>query len=169
MPPPLHVLTFLVAYLRCGLRAELVREILPMVWLNRVPGQPAILEGFLNVRGSILPVVRMAALFDVQSQPDVEPHIIVMESLDGHTSAHRGSLALLVDATEDVLTLDPGDLRPISGQDSVNKCAEAEFSYAGNQFTLLDGGRLLLAEEMLRIADLQQQIERRTSGLRTVL
>lgn len=160
MDSPLHLLTFRVAQLRCGIRVERVREILPLPWLTRAPGQPAILEGFLNLRGSVLPVVSAAALFDLPAPAVVEPHIVVL-------GANETTLGLLVDATEDVLTIASSDLHPLSAQHSLNQCAEAEFDANGDEFILLASDRLILAEETRRIADLQNRIERRLTSLET--
>ena len=58
----LRVCVFELAGQSFGLPLESVREIVPMAALSRPPSMPSILEGFLNLRGTALPVLRIAAL-----------------------------------------------------------------------------------------------------------
>jgi len=155
---PIPILTFRVERFHCGIRTSRVREIVPMAATTKAPGQPSILEGFLNLRGWMLPVVRLGALFDLPFAAGPYTPVIVSE--------FRGSqLGLLVDGVEDVLAISDSDFRSVSGAHTVNECAEAEFTADGQEIILLDCERLFLAEENRRIGEMQGQIQRR---LRTI-
>src|SRR5262245_5514632 len=62
------VVLFDVAGQQFGLLVVFVREILPMATLSRPPALPSILEGFLNLEGMAIPVVRMDILFGLAKQ-----------------------------------------------------------------------------------------------------
>ena len=158
MPGHFSVLTFRVAQFHCGLRTDHVREIIPIALTIKAPGQPSILHGFLNLRGAMLPVIRLAALFDLPFTPGAYSPIVI-------THARDISIGLLVDAVDDVLSIDSGDLRPVTAQHSVNECAEAEFAAEDHNVILLDSDRLLLSEESRRIGELHGQVQRRLSRL----
>jgi purine-binding chemotaxis protein CheW len=150
------VLTFRVAELQAGIRADQVQEIIPFASTTKVPGQPSILEGFLNLRGDIVPVVPVAALFDLPyAIAEYSPVIIVRI---------RGiRLGLLAEVVESVVTVDSGDLHPVPSNFALNECAESSFTVEEHDCVLLDCDRLLLFEETRRITELQGRIDRRLS------
>ena len=121
------------------------------------------MSGFLNLRGSILPVVRAAALFEITLPTARDPHIIV---IGGEADSPFG---LLVDATEDILSVPPDGLRALPPEHIVNQSAEGEFTVEGKTYTLLDCDRLMLAEEMRRIAELRSQVARRMTNVEAAL
>lgn len=154
----LWVLTFRLSGLQCAIRVECVREVVPIAATTKAPGQPDIVEGFLNLRGATLSIVRLARLFDLPFNTAAWSPIILIEN--------RGSVVgLLVDGVEDVLPIDEADLHPASSGQSTNECAEAEFSVEGRDYVLFDCDRLLLAEERSRIAYLQAQVQQRLADL----
>lgn len=50
---------------RFAVRADEVAEIVAAATLLRMPGQPSILEGFLNLRGEAVAIVNFRRLFDM--------------------------------------------------------------------------------------------------------
>ncbi len=62
-----------------GLDASMVREILPMRGVTRLPGAPAPVRGLLNVRGTLVTVVDLAAQAGrgIVSAPDASVVILV--------------------------------------------------------------------------------------------
>jgi len=135
-----------------------VEEIVPIAATAKVPGQPSILEGFLNLRGAILPVVRMAAFFSLPLQSGLYAPIIVIRG-------GNRSLGLLVSEVESVSTVAAGELRKLTANHTANEYAEAEFDLNDRSVALLNLDRLLLAEEQLRIGELQWQVEQRLKAL----
>ena len=150
------VLTFRVGEFQAGIRADQVQEIVAIAATAKVPGQPSILEGFLNLRGDMLPVVRAATLFDVPcSIGDYSPVVVVR--------IHGARLGLLAEAVESVITVNSSDLHPVPSNFAPNECAESAFTVEQRECILLDCDRLLLVEETRRIAELRSQIDRRLS------
>ncbi len=62
---------------------EQVQEILVLGRLTKVPKVPGVIEGVINVRGKIIPVVNLCRRFEIQGRPwDLETRIIVVEVAD---------------------------------------------------------------------------------------
>ena len=57
----MDALLFVIDDRRCALPLEQVAEVIPAVNVDAVPGSPAILEGVVNVRGEVLPVLSLRA------------------------------------------------------------------------------------------------------------
>jgi purine-binding chemotaxis protein CheW len=152
------LLTFRVAHFGCAMYAEHVREIVPMPAMTKIPGQPSILEGFVDLRGAILPIVRLAALFDLAFTPSAWSHVLVAR-ISG------SDIGLLVDGVDDLLTVDASELHPLAASQSINECATAGFNAGDRKYVLLDASVLLLAEEKARLAELETQVRQRLASV----
>jgi purine-binding chemotaxis protein CheW len=76
LPPEL--LVFEVGGQRFGLPAADVREVLRAVTLTPLPHAPALVEGVINVRGTLVPVLDIRARFRLPPKPlDHTDHLIV--------------------------------------------------------------------------------------------
>jgi len=85
----MEILVFEVAGERHGLAAPQVREVLPAVPLLRVEGAPRGIEGVINLRGQVLPVLDLRAHLGLPSTPiQYTDHLIVAE-VDGRLVALR--------------------------------------------------------------------------------
>jgi purine-binding chemotaxis protein CheW len=144
-----------------GLPLEHVREIVPMCDLARPPGHPPVLEGLLNLRGRITPVVRLDRLFGLA--PVVlrrHTQLVVLQGL--------APLALLSERVRNVAVVAQDELLPTPEDSVFNDCLAAVLPAAYGSIHLLYVERLLLAEEKQRIAELQQIAQRRLAELEEV-
>jgi len=99
---------------RFGVPARAVREVTRAVAITALPRAPAIVEGAINYRGSVTPVLDLRQRFGLPSQalhPD--QHFIVAQA------GHR-LLALRVDRATDLVTvktdaIEPADVVPGAG------------------------------------------------------
>jgi len=74
----LEVLVFEVAGQKYGLPSEDVRELVRAVAITPLPSAPAAIEGVVNVRGRVLPVLDVRARFHLPPRPlDPSDHFIV--------------------------------------------------------------------------------------------
>ena len=143
----------------CGIPAADVQEIVFLPELTQLPGQPPIVEGFLNLRGSAVPVVKLDRVLEVGNGP-----------LSLHTPLLifvRADLAAAVDRVEEVAFIAPDEFRAAGKDHSFNDCAAAEFPFAGRAATLLDSSRILLEKERQCVAGLRQQAQARLNSLGT--
>lgn len=99
---PREVLLFTLEAQRYALPTEDVRELLRAVRLTPLPRAPAIIEGLLNLRGELLPVLDMRRRFRLPARPlSSADHLIVAR-------AGPRSVVLRVDRAEGLHTLEPG-------------------------------------------------------------
>jgi purine-binding chemotaxis protein CheW len=72
------LLTFALGDQRFALPSSAVTEIVRLVAAARLPGAPDIVEGVVNLRGRLVPVLDVRARFGVPpAEPDPDQHLIV--------------------------------------------------------------------------------------------
>ncbi|OGG54320.1 MAG: hypothetical protein A3F84_14840 [Candidatus Handelsmanbacteria bacterium RIFCSPLOWO2_12_FULL_64_10] len=153
------LMVFTLAGQSCAIPLKSVREVVPMAQLARPPGLPALLEGFLNLRGEAVPVVRLRRLFGLpEASPGLYTPMVVLKG-------REGPLALLVDEVSGVLSASEEAGLPVQEGHAFNDCVEAEVVLDGRAVHLLSTDRLLLEQERRRIAELQVVAQRRLSDL----
>jgi purine-binding chemotaxis protein CheW len=104
--PPREVLVFEVEGQRYGLPTADVRELVRAVTITPLPDAPAVIEGVVNVRGRVLPVLDMRARFHLPARPlDPSDHFIV-------ASAGPRGVILHVDGATHLALLDETSIQP---------------------------------------------------------
>jgi purine-binding chemotaxis protein CheW len=147
----------------CAMPSERIAELILIPALIRVPGQPSILDGFLNLRGTAIPVISLQRLFHQQApEPGLHTPLLVL-------TTSTGPLALRVDRLEEVAAIDGNSLLPYASMDSLNECATAQFEWNGQAVALLSPERLLLVKERECLADLQAQTQQRLESLQAAI
>jgi purine-binding chemotaxis protein CheW len=102
----LSVVTFALHRERYAVEARYVREIVRWVEPARVPGAPTFLLGVVNLRGELLPVVDLRAMFDVAvAAPTALSRTIVL-------GRERAELGVLADAVHEVTALTGEEVLP---------------------------------------------------------
>ena len=87
-----------------------VKEIIEFDALTRVPAMPASVRGVINLRGRVVPVVDLAARFDLSEGAITRRSCIVMvELVDNGESVIVG---IIVDAVSQVLDLAEDEIEP---------------------------------------------------------
>ena len=137
-----------VAGLRFGLRLDSVAEIVPMAALSRPASMPSILEGMLNLRGTSVPVVRLASLLALPPDPlELHTPLVILRR-------ETQPLAFLVRRAVGIAAVPAGGLLPIAGSDTFNACIAGRFtSEDGVVVHVLSLDRLILAKEEKTIAE----------------
>jgi purine-binding chemotaxis protein CheW len=138
---PRTLLVFQVGRQACALPIEDVEELVPLPLLVQPPGLPSVLEGFFDLRGTAVPVLRLDRLFELPPQPPglYTPLVVVR--------GDPGPLALMVDAADAVVAVPAEEFLPVREKNCFNDCAEAEVMAGGRLTHLLCRERLLLEKE----------------------
>lgn len=89
-----------------GVDISLVREIVTMQKVTPIPGTPLYMEGMVNLRGHVVPVINLKARLGLARQEGATQGRIVVVDLPGV------SAGLTVDEVEAVLNLDPAVVEP---------------------------------------------------------
>ena len=142
----------------CGLPVAQVREVLPMCRLIQTIGLPSALAGFLNLRGDLTPLVRLDRLFGLEEAAfHLYTHIVVAK--------RAPSLALSVERAQDILVFDPGVSMEAPKENVFGECLEGVIQTGSRDVSLLRLDRIILEEEMSRIAELTRMAAERLKQL----
>jgi purine-binding chemotaxis protein CheW len=105
-PRPREVLVFEVGGQTYGLPTADVRELVRAVTITPLPNAPAAIEGVVNVRGRVLPVLDVRARFHLPAKPlDPSDHFIV-------ASAGARGVILRVDRASHLALVDEASVQP---------------------------------------------------------
>jgi purine-binding chemotaxis protein CheW len=141
MEKDLQVVGFRIGNETYGVRIAAVREIVRVPEITAVPSAPAIIEGVINLRGKIIPVMDLRKRFgQVYTVSDKKNRILVVE-------IENKLVGLIVNAASEVLKIPPDDIEPPG-----SVFAEGEAGYVTGVGKLK--GRLII---MLDIAKLMHQ------------
>src|SRR5712664_2684620 len=106
MEKDLQVVGFRIVNETFGVRIGSVREIVRVPEITAVPSAPETVEGVINLRGKIIPVMDLRKRFgQAEIQPDKKNRILVVE-LDNKL------FGLIVNAAAEVLKISPSEIEP---------------------------------------------------------
>jgi purine-binding chemotaxis protein CheW len=106
MEKEIQVVGFRIGNETYGVRIAAVREIVRVPDITAVPSAPDIIEGVINLRGKIIPVMDLRKRFgQVYTVADKKNRILVVE-IDNKL------VGLIVNAASEVLKIPPGDIEP---------------------------------------------------------
>ena len=154
MEKDLQVVGFRIGNETYGVRIGSVREIVRVPEITSVPSAPETVEGVINLRGKIIPVMDLRKRFGQSDiRPDKKNRILVVE-LDNKL------VGLIVNAATEVLKIAPGEIEPPG-----NVFAEGESSYVtgvgklkGRLIILLDIHKLLQRSEFKRLEEVAEPV-----------
>lgn len=102
----IQLVSFMVADEEYGVEVLRVREIIRMPEITRMPNTPAHVEGIINLRGQVIPIISMRKRFRVSdSEHGNRTRIIVMDVGGGLTG-------FIVDAVSEVIRIHASEIQP---------------------------------------------------------
>ncbi|MFP2928699.1 chemotaxis protein CheW [Pyxidicoccus sp. 3LG] len=150
-------LSFVIAGEEYAVGILRVREIIEYCPVTRVPGMPPAVQGVINLRGSVVPVVDLAVKFGLPPRPVSRwsCFVIVEVSLDGQQTA----IGLLTDSVNEVLELGLDDIEaPPSFGTRVRLDFLLGMGRHDDKFImLLDLDRVLSVSELLSLATVSDE------------
>ncbi|MDA3950540.1 MAG: chemotaxis protein CheW [Spirochaeta sp.] len=103
-------LTFRLDNGRYAINVGRVREVLEHTNLTKIPGMPPYMEGVLNVRGSVLPVIDLRTKFGMEHlETQIDTAIVVTEIVRETETVVVGCKT---DAVEEVIDIMPEAIEP---------------------------------------------------------
>jgi purine-binding chemotaxis protein CheW len=154
MEKDLQVVGFRIGNETFGVRIASVREIVRVPDITAVPSAPDTIEGVINLRGKIIPVMDLRKRFGHSDlQPDKKNRILVVE-------LENKLVGLIVNAASEVLKIPPSE---IAAPGSV--FAEGESSYVtgvgklkDRLIILLDISKLLHRQEFKQLEEVAETV-----------
>ena len=154
MEKDLHIVGFRIGNETYGVRIGSVREIVRVPEITSVPSAPDLIEGVINLRGKIVPVMDLRKRFgQTEIISDKKNRILVVE-------LENKLIGLIVNAASEVLKIPPSE---VDSPGSV--FAEGESSYVtgvgklkGRLIILLDISKLLHRPEFKRLEEAAEPV-----------
>lgn len=103
-----HLVVFDLAGETYGVPISAVNEIGEMRRVTAVPGAPGFIEGIINLRGAVIPVIDLRKQFGLQCAGLGKNSRIIVIEVQGHT------LGAIVDQVTEVLRVKPTEIEPPS-------------------------------------------------------
>jgi purine-binding chemotaxis protein CheW len=161
MDKELQVVGFRIGRETFGLPISMVREIVRVPEITSVPNAPDYIEGVINLRGRIIPIVDLRKRFGEKSfEPNKKNRIVVVE-------LGTRAIGLIVNSASEVLRIPPSDIEEPS-----NVFQEGELNYItgvgklkGRLVILLDLSRILERGELRRLDEVADSAEVPVGGM----
>jgi len=102
------VVVFRVGKEEYAVSISAVQEVGPWSQPTPVPEAPPMVEGVINLRGDIIPVMDLGRLFRTARSKDLADSKTIVMEVDGHRAG------FVVDDVTEVQTVSPGDVAPPS-------------------------------------------------------
>ena len=143
-----QLVVFTLANETYGVDISTVNEIIRMQEITEVPRTPDFVEGVINLRGRIVPVIDLRKRFNLETSEETQSSRIIVVELNDIT------VGMIVDSVSEVLRLPKENTEPtppmVSGVDSAYLKGVGKW---GEQLIiLLDINKVLYKEEQEQIA-----------------
>jgi purine-binding chemotaxis protein CheW len=106
------MVTFQLGGQMMALPARTVREILDPVPVTRVPGADPLAPSVANIRGAIVPVIRLGTALGLNDDTDAPSRRTMVLDTDLHGEASM--VAILAEAVHEVVQIAPEDIAPVT-------------------------------------------------------
>ncbi|MEN6412505.1 MAG: chemotaxis protein CheW [Veillonellales bacterium] len=123
-----------------------VREIIKYNGATKLPNTPEYMEGMINLRGKIIPVIDLAAKFELQLENPSKKQALIVEM----TGQEMG---IVVDMVTEVIRLEDNAIESIKRIADSNEFIKAIGKREDRLLIILDLDKLFNSEEMKMIRD----------------
>ncbi|MCW8901574.1 MAG: chemotaxis protein CheW [Gammaproteobacteria bacterium] len=147
-------LTFILDDEAYGVEILRVQEIKGWTPVTRIPNTPKYMQGVLNLRGTIVPIVDMRMRFDLQRVEYTPVTVIIVLSVKSESGERV--IGLVVDSVSDVIDVNAKDIKatPNFGTTLNTEFINGLATSAENMVMLLDVDKLLSVDEMTALAQI---------------
>ena len=137
-----------------GIEIEKVKEIVRIPEISEIPDAPPVIEGVINLRGEVIPVINLRQRFDIQGEFSGESSRVIIIDVDSKF------IGLIVDAVSQVLRINTADIDPV---EEINNVTEEYIKGVGKisdrLIIWLDIEKILSSKEKIEIQSLHKQIK----------
>jgi purine-binding chemotaxis protein CheW len=127
-----------------------IRQIIRPTKIRPLPEAPPFVEGVINLRGAVIPVMDLRKRFALEIKPDLEPRIIIV-------SVERQVVGITVDEVSEVISIASEQIQPpprLSGIPS--RFLAGACQYQDDILLILTLDEILTSEEKLSLAEMKK-------------
>ena len=137
-------LTFELADEAYGIEIIRVREIIGMMSITKVPRMPEWVEGVINLRGKVIPVIDLRLKFEMEPTEQTSETCIIVVEVDGN------QIGIKVDKVSEVLDIAVADIADSPRVDSTvdNAFIKGMGKAKDRVIILMDIGHVLRGEDL---------------------
>ncbi len=151
-------LTFVIDDQECGIEISKVREIIGIMPISPVPQTPEYVEGVINLRGKVIPVVDLRKKFNLPEKGSTEQTCITVLEITSNTRTfHTG---IIVDSVSEVIDIEENQLEatPYFGNGIKTNFILAIAKIQESVKILLDIDEVLYSDELSELSKTETQI-----------
>ena len=153
-----QIVTFQVGQEEFGLNIDVITEALRPLKITPLPHMPRFIEGVINLRGMIIPVVDLRKRFgltNIQNDPRKMRMIITRGAVHGGAGAAQGLLGLVVDTVREVLHVPAREIGPAPEAATGGQAGfiAGVAKVADRLVIILDIGKVLSGEERTALTE----------------
>lgn len=141
----IQLVSFELADEEYGIDVLMVREIIRMPDITKMPNSPDYVEGIINLRGTVVPIISLRKRFGLSERAvNRQSRILVMEVGDCLTG-------FVVDAVAEVIRISASEIQPppvIVQGNTAQECMTGVINHAERLLIALDLNRMFSGEEM---------------------
>jgi purine-binding chemotaxis protein CheW len=150
-------LTFLLAGEEYGVDILKVHEIRGWTPVTHIPRTPPYVQGVLNLRGAIVPIIDLRRRFDIVKADYTPTTVVIVLAVED--ARGKRVIGMVVDGVSGVINVAPGETKP---SPDFGCAVHTEFirgmaAIGKRMVILLDSDKLLTEEEMGALDAVQQQ------------
>ena len=141
-------LTFMLAGEEYGVDILRVQEIKGWDSATRIPNTPDYVQGVINLRGTIVPIIDLRMRFDLEKLEYGPTTVVVV--LKATTDKKERTMGIVVDGVSDVYSVGGGELKPAPefGEDVSAEFVKGLATIGEKMVIMLDIDRLLNSREL---------------------
>lgn len=135
-----------------GIEISKVKEIIRIPGITKIPQAPHYIEGIINLRDSIIPVINLASRLNLSREKLGDRARIMVVELDNIT------VGMIVDAVTEVMRLSIGDIGPapeIIASNISEKYIQGVGKLDNGLLILLDIDRVFTEEQKMNVSQLE--------------
>ncbi len=129
-----------------------IKEIIRPMKITPIPGAPHFIEGVINIRGDVIPVMEMRKRFEVEGERKADPRMIIVRVEDQW-------VGLTVDSVTEVIRVPVSDIKPapkVMGGDGA-RYLEGVCQHGDSLVVLLKVDEILTGEEKVKLKDIKPE------------
>src|SRR5437764_4330845 len=158
-------LTFLLAGEEYAIGILKVKEIIEYDTVTTVPKTPRWVQGVINLRGAVVPVVDLGLKFGLEERPVTKTTCIVI--VEGQIEGQSTLMGVMADAVSQVMDIAAGDVQEVPTFGTRIKVDYLlGMAQLGKKFALLlDVDKVLSADEMLDLREVSVNADKMSANV----